>query len=121
MWTYNNANGQLSREGKLIEVGYSGRGLGLNNPAMIGSEDVGPIPYGSWTIGPAYTDSTKGPFVMSLIPDSGTRMFGRFGFKIHGDRKGHVGEHIASDGCIILGHATREQIAVSGDTTLEVV
>jgi hypothetical protein len=43
--------------GAVIGNGYSGREAGLNNPAM---QDVGPIPVGTWSIGPAFTHALQG-------------------------------------------------------------
>jgi hypothetical protein len=120
MWTYNSANGNLSRNGELIGTGYSGRGGGLNNPAADGVADVGPIPAGSWIIGDFFDDpGGKGPVVCHLTPAPGTDDLGRSGFMIHGDNQEM--NHTASEGCIILPRAIREQIAASGDTDLQVV
>jgi len=118
MWTYERATGQLRNNGALIGTGYSGRGDGLNNPQLSNVPDVGPIPAGTWTIGPFVDDPEKGPIVTHLVPCMGTETFGRSGFMIHGDNPEM--NHSASEGCIILGRDFRIAIRDSGDTALEV-
>jgi hypothetical protein len=119
MWTYNRSNGALSRGGALVATGYSGNGDGLNNPSMSTIHDVGPIPAGKWFISSPFIDPGKGPLVMRLIPADDTQTWGRGGFLIHGDNVEM--DHTASEGCIILGHDVRQQIAMSGDDELEVI
>lgn len=121
MWTFNDSNGNISRAGELVSTGYAGHGAGVDNPADVEIPDVGPPPPGMYTVGPAYDDPESGPCTMRLTPQPGTETYGRSGFKIHGDLVGHVGEDLASLGCIILAAAIRQQIADSGDTDLEVV
>jgi hypothetical protein len=118
-FTYQQSTGRFSRNGALIGVGYSGHGAGLNNPAMEGAAGVGPIPAGHWKIEPARDGGHLGPLVMDLDPVPPFNAHGRTLFRIHGDN-GH-GDHSASDGCIILDHPFRQQIATAvahGDTTL---
>ena len=122
MWTYSQHSGKLmAPDGSFVGIGYSGHGAGVNNPEMEAVRDVGPIPQGLYAIGVAYSDSEKGPCVMPLTPDGSTDTFGRSGFLIHGDEVGEVGKQLASEGCIILNHALREEIAASGDNSLEVI
>ena len=55
-----------------------------------------------------------------LEPDPANQMFGRSGFRIHGDTS--EADQTASDGCIIAGHALdRTAIWNAGDLDLEVV
>ncbi len=115
---YSQATGNLALEGNLIGTGYSGNGTGLNNPAMQDDPDIGPIPQGAYTIGPACHDPEKGPVVMELQPDPANQMFGRSGFLIHGDN--FAMNHSASHGCIILGPDIRKQISASADRALTV-
>jgi Protein of unknown function (DUF2778) len=120
-WTYQQSTGNLTApDGTLAGQGYSGNGPDLNNAA---SEDImghGPIPQGSWQIRPFFNDpGGKGPIVAHLIPHASTDTMGRAGFMIHGDNAAL--NHSASDGCIILAHPLREEIATSGDTALLVV
>lgn len=117
-WQYNQRTGQLSRNGQNIAVGYSGSGAGRNNPAMERVSNVGPIPQGRYNVGAPHPHPTKGPVTMALTP-VGHNAQGRTNFLIHGDSIQHPGH--ASEGCIILDRATRQAIAVSGDTVLEVV
>jgi hypothetical protein len=122
MWTYKQSSGAVKApNGDVIGYGYSGNGADLNNPAGQADTGHGPIPCGNWTIGPFYNDpSGKGPVVCKLFPCDGNDMAGRDGgFMIHGDNK--KANHTASDGCIILPHALREEIAASEDNLLMVV
>ena len=117
-WRYCQQTGQLLLNGKIIGTGYSGKGVGKNNPNMEQAKNVGPIPRGKYTIGPAYTHPHKGPITMNLTPN-GHPTYGRSDFLIHGDSRAHPGN--ASEGCIILPRNIRNRIATSGDTVLEVV
>jgi hypothetical protein len=45
-------------------------------------------------------------------------MFGRSAFYIHGDLVSAPGQHLASEGCIILAREIRNTIGESGDTSL---
>ena len=117
-WSYEQATGALAApDGTLAGTGYSGHGAGLNNPAAEQEIGVGPIPIGGYTIGPFFDDpGGKGPLVAHLKPDEENVMFGRSGFMIHGDNPQM--DHTASDGCIILAHELRQEIAASGDNRL---
>lgn len=121
-WQYEQSTGKLSKDGVLVDAGYSGFGSGLNNPDAQQVPDMGPIPAGSWAIeGPPFDSPSHGPYVLRLTPAEDTETFGRSGFLIHGDEVAHAGEHLASHGCIILARATRSRIWQSGDSSLEVV
>jgi hypothetical protein len=115
-WSYSQSSGALSHDGVFVGTGYSGKGEGLDNPDLQDVPDEGPIPEGTYTIGPASTHPGKGPVVMELEPDPSNQMFGRSGFLIHGDNVEM--NHTASDGCIILSHDIREQIDESEDRVL---
>lgn len=118
-WTYSQSTGQLRHNGQLVGTGYSGAGMtsttGRNNVSMQSIPNQGPIPQGQWHVGGAYNHPTKGPTVMALTPD-GHNALGRTAFLIHGNNA----QNNASQGCIILAPAIRQQIANSGDTTLTV-
>ena len=116
MWTYNQKDGEIARDGQFEGTGYSGAGDGRNNPALESVPNMGPIPRGLYRIGPARTSTTLGPVVMNLDPAPGTETFGRDLFRIHGDNA----RHDASHGCIILGPSIRREIAASGDADLTV-
>jgi hypothetical protein len=116
-WTYKQSTGDLNSDHDYEGRGYSGTGEGRNNPAMQNVPDVGPIPVGTWNIGPAYDDDHLGPCVMHLDPAEGTETFGRSLFRIHGDNP----QHDASHGCVILGPLIRRIISSSDDKTLVVV
>jgi Protein of unknown function (DUF2778) len=119
MWFYSQKTGCLSRDGLEIAHGYSGHGDGKNSPDAQSIANYGPIPRGEWSIGEPFDTSTHGPYVMRLTPQGGTNTYGRSGFLIHGDAKHDPGN--ASQGCIILNRATRENIWKSDDHEITVV
>lgn len=83
---------------KRLDIGYSGAGDGLNNPAWQAVRNIGPIPVGSYKIAQS-TATGKGPLVFDLVPDPSNVMNGRSGFMIHWDTPDHTLR--ASEGCII--------------------
>jgi hypothetical protein len=117
-WQFNQLTGRMTRNGQLIDVGYSGKGHGRNNPRFENRKNVGPIPRGRYKIGPQYHHPSKGPVTMTLTPIGHTAL-GRTHFLIHGDSIRHPGN--ASEGCIVLSRTIRQAIAITGDTDLEVV
>ena len=110
VWVYQQSSGELRLNGKVIARGYSGHGKGLNNPGLENVANVGPIPRGEYTIGESFKHASKGPTVMRLTP-AGHNAHGRTGFLIHGDNAKM--NQSASEGCIILGPAVRQQVAES--------
>jgi hypothetical protein len=131
MHTYSQIDGRWRRDGQLLGVGYSGRGVGRNRPFDSTAKmpdraetetmrNLGPLPAGRWRIGPAFTHPILGPLVMPLLPVEGTETYGRTGFLVHGDSR----EGNASSGCVVLGHFEREAISravEAGDRDLTVV
>jgi hypothetical protein len=118
-WTYSQSTGQLSQDGTLVAIGYSGFGPGKNNPADEAIRNVGPIPRGEYAIGAMQaTSAAHGPDIMPLTP-VGHDALGRSGFLMHGDSIANPGT--ASEGCIIMPHNVRLQVANSGDSVLDVV
>lgn len=106
-----------------IWIGYSGHGLGLNNPDYQSVHNVGPIPVGRWKLSPAYHHLHLGPVCINIDPIAGTETFGRSLFRIHGEDKDPAFAS-ASHGCIVLPRPIREQIndmILLGDFDLEVV
>lgn len=124
-WEYSQSKGSVTHVDNKTGArtpagsGYSGTGPGLNNPSQQSTPDVGPIPQGSYTIGPQTNSPNTGPGVLPLTPDPGTNTFGRNAFQIHGDNA--QGNQSASEGCIVTGPGVRNKIAGSGDNTLVVV
>ena len=121
MFTYERSSGIMRHDGIAIGgPGYSGHGVGLNNPAMSDVKDVGPLPAGLYLICVFVDHPIVGQLAAELIPHSDNEMFGRSGFFIHGDNAAM--DHTASDGCIILARGQRELIAAApaGDNVLEV-
>jgi hypothetical protein len=116
-WTFQITSGTWLNQNNIpVGKGYAGHGDGLNNPAMCNVPDVGPLPQGRYTIGQPIQDNCVGIYALPLTPDPANQMFGRFGFYIHGDNPEL--NHTASDGCIILPRAVRNDIANSGDDDL---
>jgi hypothetical protein len=122
-WEYGQSTGQLyyvdNRTGInfYVATGFSGSGEGKNNPFMEQIPFVGPIPQGTYTIGPQMMHwsslGTKIPASMSLIPKPGTETFNRYGLLIHSGSR--------STGCIVFEQHIVDIIANSGDTELRVV
>jgi hypothetical protein len=102
-WTYSQSTGQIydSAMNPVGPPGYSGHGEGLNNPAMQNVPDKGPCPCGMWQGVELLPESTHGPNAIRLEPCEGTETFGRDGMFMHGDEIAHVGERLASLGCIV--------------------
>ena len=121
MWTYRQSTGRLTDpNGNVKATGYSGHGAGLNNPAMEADHAEGPIPCGTWEIGPPKTPIDHlGPIALPLTIKTGDA-YGRSAFFIHGDFAGDTKE-LASLGCIILPATVREAINISPDKTLQVI
>jgi len=118
-WTYKQSTGELFRDGTLIEKGYSGSLTNKNNPDREQVRGMGPIPRGTWKIGG--TGTSKGPLTITLIHVSGTS-YGRDmrTFRMHGE-KVHGIPGFASEGCIIMSHATRLLISKNIGAELEVI
>lgn len=125
MWTWDQSAGTLSHNGKPVGRGYSGKGRGVNSPAMQGMAGIGPIPAGKWRIVRKYDSANVGPYALELhavdaTPGDDTHDgTGRGAFRIHGDSA--RSDRSASRGCIILPRAVRVAIWTSGDRDLEVV
>jgi hypothetical protein len=129
MWIYSQGFAtlyyQASVDGPLTEVakGYSGRGVGRNDPTYQCNEEWGPLPIGKYTI----EEPKKGPtpYSLPLEPDPTNDMCDppRENFLIHGDKATEPPEipYVASHGCIILPRPTRQKIWESGDHELLVV
>lgn len=120
-WTYSQGTHTLTdSSGTVVSTGgYAGNGAGLNNPAMQNVQNIGPLPQGTYTIGPQYKNPNTGVATMNLTPAATNNMFGRSLFRIHGDNAAQ--NNSASEGCIIQNRNVRDQIYNSGDTTLIVV
>jgi hypothetical protein len=119
-WIYEQASGKLLAPvtAEVIAIGYSGRGLGKNNPLMQNVLDRGPIPVGLYHILEPKDSVDHGPYVLGLEPAEANAMFGRTNFLIHGDSRQKPG--MASKGCIILPRLARVEIWRSGDRWLQV-
>ena len=124
MWTYEQATGKLFDNGVLVETGYAGGNEGrnpegVNNSELQQEKGIGPLPKGLYQFGTPVEHSHLGPFAIPLLPDSTNEMFNRSGFYMHGDTSAM--NHSASEGCIIMPRAIREQCDSSQDRQLEVV
>jgi hypothetical protein len=119
-WCYAQKTGELQQDCRHVATGYSGTGIGKNNPEMQRVQNVGPIPQGDWAIaGPPVNTAEHGPYVLALKPNAETNTFGRSGFLMHGDSVQTPGH--ASQGCIVMPRPVREQVWNSGDRDLKVV
>ncbi|NCB95285.1 MAG: DUF2778 domain-containing protein [Negativicutes bacterium] len=115
-WTYKQSTGEIFLDGELFATGYSGKGIGKNNPVMQYVKNVGPVPEGKYTLSDAFYHPHKGPVCIRLHPVKQEQMHGRSGFLIHGDSIKRPGE--ASEGCIIVNKTTRLAIDRSKDKLL---
>lgn len=117
MWTYVQSTGDLFHGSAYIETGYSGKVPGgKNDPSKECVKDVGPIPRGTYKIGPE--KASPSPVSLILTADNPNYCTPpRDGFLIHGDNSTGT----ASTGCIILSRSTRESIRDSNDNRLKVV
>lgn len=119
-WRWDQSAGELSHDGKFVARGYSGFGIGKNNPDLESKVGTGPIPTGHWKFEqPRDRPHTVGPYAMPLTALPGTDTHGRSAFMCHGDSARKPGQ--ASHGCIILPRNVRELIWNSKDHYLEVV
>jgi hypothetical protein len=119
-WTFAVTQGRLINDaGVFAANAYAGGDLGtrpdaVNNVAMEGIVDVGPLPTGTYTADKVYpVHPTLGRFAIHLQPDAATTTkiinYGRnpASFYMHGDSEAQPGEHAASDGCIVTDYDTR--------------
>jgi hypothetical protein len=112
----------------LVGIGYSGRGIDINNPASQNLVGRGPLPEGAYELAPmrnnVLTRSDGSTWTandsMRLIPDGTNVMFGRTNFLIHGGSYS-PGPLTSSQGCIILRASERRLIGSSGLSTLRVI
>lgn len=125
MWTYEQKTGHLIHPlGAIVAIGYAGGNcghdpIGVNNPAMQDVQMVGPLPRGLYTSGKPFDSPRLGPYVIPLYPDHNNEMFGRSGFRIHGDT--HALNHSGSEGCIVVARKIRELFATTEDNDLLVI
>lgn len=109
MHLYKQSTGEWFHDGTLLTVAYSGNEKGLNNPAWQRVKGHGPVPEGNFTLSSAFTHPHLGPCVMRFIPAPDTEMFGRSGIDLHGDNSQR--NHTGSDGCVVMEHGPRQQVA----------
>jgi hypothetical protein len=126
MITYSQSTGEMTLASGVVFHGHAGQGSGLNNPDMQNVHGIGPLPQGTYTLGPwqdgaAYGPSFHrlGPFITRLTPDEGNEMFGRWDFCIHGGDGSNPPTD--SEGCIVLFRSARVAIAASKETQLTVI
>jgi hypothetical protein len=134
-WFYSQSTGNLvhvpsTGSYDYIATGYAGYGVGLNNPAsqyMAGEppNPSGPLPQGTYTIGPlqTYTTTTGKTLynAMYLTPVAGNFMGNppRGGFLIHGPHPND--NHDSSNGCPVIPKLKdRLFVAASNDNCLQV-
>jgi len=125
MYTYDQRSGLfLKPSGDVLTTGYSGRGLGRNNPIYQNVRTVGPAPRGYCKILPGVQHEKLGPIAMQLVylQADGTvlkLLNARTEFFIHGDNAANDASH----GCIIANRTAREYINTNLeiDSLLEIV
>lgn len=118
-WIYKQSTGELFRDGKLIEKGYSGVLTNKNNPDREQVRGMGPIPRGTWKIGS--TGTSKGPLTITLIHIRGNAYKRDMRtFRIHGEKVYGV-PGFASSGCIIMYAHTRLLVSKDRGAYLEVI
>ena len=127
-WVYSQSTGQLTHidsngNVKIVGTGYAGRDQGVNNPAMQNVRNVGPLPQGTYMIGPQQNNVTVSGTILRgslrLTPDPKNQMHGRSGFLIHGDNR--IRNQSASLGCPVLTREIRDEIGNSNDNVFRVV
>lgn len=101
-----------------FDAKYSGRPGFMNDSANECVKGKGPLPRGTYTIGPAFYHHKTKAYTMRLTPFIENQMCGRDGFMIHGNSDAHPWD--ASDGCIILNYHSRKTINASTDKILVV-
>ncbi len=93
--------------------GWSGQGVGWNNPTAQNMKDRGPIPRGCWKV--AGVTGSKGPTTIVLEPlfssDPTNNNRDLSTFRIHGASRDPETRALSSEGCIIMGPTDREKIA----------
>lgn len=125
MWTFKQSTGELfDKNNKRIATGYAGGNCGKNpegrnNPYMQNVACVGPLPRGLYRMTTPVPQSQLGPYAIPLMPAATNEMFGRGHFYVHGDRTNAPGS--ASEGCIIMPRAVREQMWNSDDHDILVI
>lgn len=127
MWKFDSSTGWLyDPNDEPIEQGYAGGALGtrpdaVNNKAYQYTPLIGPLPVGIYTMGTPVEGTHLGPLAIPLTPDPDNTMGGRSSFYLHADLIGKVGLRAASEGCIVMSHATRLLVSQSTDRQLQVV
>lgn len=114
--------------GTLFDTGYAGHGVGLNNPDAVGVKGVGPAPPGVYdAVEMIEHHPHLGWYVLRLEPDAETRAYivslGRDpdSFFCHGDEVEHLGEQLASDGCLIHSRTSRLEFWGGTDHQIRVI
>ena len=90
----------------------------MNDSANECVSGKGPLPRGTYTIGPAFYHHKSKAYTMRLTPFIENQMCGRDGYMIHGNNAAHPLD--ASDGCIIVALHERKLINESTDKILVV-
>ena len=102
---YQQSTGLLTDDdGKVVAHGWAGRQEGKNNPDMEDVHCTGPLPCGTYSVGPWGGHPPLGPDSTHLTQTSG-ESYGRDGFYIHGPGTVNYGQE--SKGCIVIPRAER--------------
>lgn len=101
-----------------FDAKYSGKPGFKNDSANECVKNKGPLPRGTYTIGPAFSHPKTKAWTMRLTPYPENKMCERDGFLIHGDNSSGLSD--ASNGCIVLILPYRKLIDASTDKILVV-
>ena len=122
MIVFSQSAGTVTLNGRIIAKGWAGNGAGKCNPAAQAQRGVGPLPRGTYTLGPwEENHGALGRMVSRLIPDATNEEFGRDGFFIHGPSMDPARYGQESKGCIVLPRLDRLAVRDSHETRLQVV
>ncbi len=108
---YHQASGLIATpEGQFVSIGWSGHGIGKNDPEFQSEKSFGPLPQGVYRVG-AWEEQHPGlgPMVAHLEQIEGNN-YGRDGFYFHGPAQdpSHYGNE--SKGCIVVPRPGREKV-----------
>jgi RHS repeat-associated protein len=97
----------------LNTTGFSGNGLGTNQPAFQNVPNIGPIPSGTYTVGPP--NGALGPNTRPLVPDTLANfpsLRDPNSFFLHGGTESH--------GCVINNNPGNRSVIPTGETFIVV-
>lgn len=115
-WVYDVKSHTFTRNGESYTADYAGATGYKNDPSQECVANSGPLPRGTYTIGPPQNSAHTGKYTLGLTPATTNNMCGRFAFRIHGASSRRPLD--SSEGCIIARLSIRKSIWASGDREL---